>query len=147
MLIRAAQPDDAAAWEHMRQALWPSSADDHAAEIALYFDGSVQRPAEVLIAFDDKEQAIGFAELAIRDYAEGCYSGRVAYLEGWYVGPHVRRRGIGAALIKAAEDWGRTQGCTELGSDTDLENRVSEAAHRALGFVETDRIICFRKAL
>ena len=147
MVIRAAQPDNATIWERMRQLLWPSSPAEHAAEIASYFDGRLKRPAEVLIAFDAKEQAIGFVELAIRDYAEGCYSGRVAFLEGWYVEPHARRQGVGAALVKAAEEWGRAQGCTEFASDTDLENHVGEAAHRALGFVETDRIICFRKGL
>lgn len=147
MLIRPVQPSDAAAWERMRQSFWPSSPGEHAVEIAAFFDGRSKRPAEVLIALDTNGQAIGFAELAIRDYAEGCYSGQVAYLEGWYVEPHARRQGAGAALIKAAENWGRAQGCTEFASDTGLENHVSEAAHRALGFVETDRIICFKKNL
>jgi aminoglycoside 6'-N-acetyltransferase I len=100
-----------------------------------------------LLAFDDSGRAVGFAELSIRPYAEGCYSGRVAYLEGWFVEPAFRGRGLGAALVKAAEDWGRAQGCTELASDTEIANASSAAAHRALGFEEVERIICFRKAL
>lgn len=145
--IRPAQPGDAAAWECMRQALWPSPTDEHVAEIAAYFDGKQNRPAEVLLAIDADGQAIGFAELAIRECAEGCYSGRVAYLEGWYVAPGVRRQGVGAALVRAAEEWGRAQGCTEFASDTDLDNAVSEAAHHALGFIEAGRITCFKKNL
>lgn len=71
----------------------------------------------------------------------------MAYLEGWYVEPDVRRRGIGRALVRAAEDWGRTQGCTEFASDTEIENAASAAAHTALGFEEVDRVRCFRKRL
>jgi aminoglycoside 6'-N-acetyltransferase I len=100
MLIRPVQRSDAAAWERMRQSLWPSSPGEHAAEIASFFEGKLKRPAEVLIALNADEQAIGFAELAIRDYAEGCYPGRVTYLEGWYVEPFARRQSVGARSSK-----------------------------------------------
>ena len=50
-------------------------------------------------------------------------------------------------LVAAVEEWARAQGCTELGSDTTIENEGSVAAHRAIGFEEVDRIICFRKPL
>ena len=50
--------------------------------------------------------ALGFAELSIRNYAEDCTTNRVAYLEGWYVEPHARRRGVGRALVQAARPRG-----------------------------------------
>jgi len=132
----------------MRQTLWPSAPGEHADEIARFFFGSDRdNPAEVFIACDDSGAAIGFAEVSIRPYAEGCYSGRVAYLEGWFVEPAARRKGAGAALVKAAEEWGRTEGCTELASDAEIENDASTSAHRALGFAVTGRNICFRKDL
>ncbi|HEX8851962.1 MAG TPA: GNAT family N-acetyltransferase, partial [Pyrinomonadaceae bacterium] len=101
------------------------------------------------VAIEDEGRAlvVGFAELSVRSYAEGCDSGRVAYLEGWFVESTHRGRGVGRALVAAAEDWGRTLGCTEFASDTELDNRSSAAAHVALGFEEVDRIICFRKTL
>lgn len=145
--IRAVERRDAAAWERMRQAFWPSPEGEHAGEIAAYLDGDRRIAAEVLLALDDAERPIGFAELSIRPYAEGCRPGRVGYLEGWYVEPEHRRRGIGRALVAAAERWGRYQGCTELGSDTAVENLASASAHRALGFDEVDRLIAFRRAL
>lgn len=131
----------------MRQALWPSAEGEHAGEIARYFEGPTENPAEVFLALDETGQALGFCELSIRLYAESCYSGRVAYLEGWYVDPEHRRSGIGRALIEAAANWGRTQGCTEMASDTAIENDASAAAHRAAGFDETNRVITYRKAL
>jgi aminoglycoside 6'-N-acetyltransferase I len=49
--------------------------------------------------------------------------------------------------VRAAEEWGRAQGCTEFASDALIENVVSIAAHRALGFTEIDRVVTFRKDL
>ena len=146
-MIRAVRPDDAVDWERMREILWPSSPGEHTGEIAAFFGGDRRDPAEVFMALDDDGRAVGFAEVSIRPYAEGCYSGRVAYLEGWYVEEGRRREGVGAALVAAVEDWGRAQGCTELASDAEVHNRASAAAHRSLGFTEVGTMVCFRKAL
>jgi aminoglycoside 6'-N-acetyltransferase I len=131
----------------MRQALWPSAPGEHAGEIDRYFAGNLREPVEVLIAFDAQGDVLGFIELSIRAYAEGCVTDHVAFVEGWYVVPDARGRGIGAALMNAAENWARAQGCTELGSDAEAENIGSAAAHRALGFEETGVIRCFKKTL
>ncbi len=101
----------------------------------------------VLFVEDGHGRPIGFVELSLRAYAEGCQSDNVAYVEGWYVTPEARGRGVGRALIEAAEDWARGQGCTELASDAELGNAASAAAHEALGFSEVGQIRCFRKVL
>lgn len=145
--IRSATTHDAPAWLAMRQALWPDDGAGHAAEIQEFFAGRMRMPLEVLLAVDDSGAPLGFAELSIRPYAEECVTDRVAYLEGWYVVPNARRQGIGRALVAAAEQWALAQGCTEFGSDALVDNEVSAAAHRALGFVETVQIRCFRKPL
>jgi len=145
--VRAAEPKDGIGWLRMRCALWPEGSErEHAAEIAAFFAGTSHLPLAVLLAFEDAA-AVGFAELSIRSVAESCLTDRVAYLEGWYVEPAARRRGVGRALVTAAEDWGRAQGCTEFGSDTQIDNVTSAAAHAALGFEEVERIRCFRKPL
>jgi aminoglycoside 6'-N-acetyltransferase I len=144
--VRPVRREDASAWLQMRQALWPDDTGSHAVEIRDFFAGRRKMPLEVLIAFEG-DTPVGFAELSIRPYAEGCETDRVAYLEGWYVLPEHRRRGIGRALVRAAEAWGRTQRCTEFASDTNIENHTSAGAHRALGFDEVEQIRCFRKVL
>jgi len=131
----------------MREALWPDELGSHAGEIEQFFAGKLSMPLAVLIAVDESRTPVGFAELSIRNYAEDCVTDRVAYLEGWYVVPEARRRGFGRALVAAAEDWARAQGCTEFASDALLENESSAAAHRALGFEEAVQIRCFRKEL
>jgi aminoglycoside 6'-N-acetyltransferase I len=145
--VRPARPEDVAAWLRMRHALWPDEAGDHAREIEQFFAGRLREPLAVLFAVDDQDRPLGFAELDIRPYAEDCDTDRVAYLEGWYVEPAARRHGVGRALVAAAEEWGRAQGCTEFASDALLDNAVSAAAHLALGFEETVQIRCFKKRL
>jgi len=132
----------------MRHALWPDDPiEEHRAAIGRFFAGDRHEPAEVLLAFGDDGSAVGFAELSIRSIVDGCLSPHVGYLEGWYVDAHLRRQGVGRALIEGAEDWAVSIGCVEFASDALVENRVSLEAHLALGFEETDRVRNFRKPL
>ena len=96
---------------------------------------------------DDGACLGGFVEGGWRGYAEGCESSPVPYVEAWYVEPDLRRASWGRALVAAVEDWARAHGAVELASDTWLENDGSLAAHEKLGFVEVERIACFRKPL
>lgn len=88
------------------------------------------------------------AELAIRtDYVNGADTSPVAFLEGIYVVPEARRSGIARELVAAAERWALSMGCTELACDARIENTSSHAMHAALGFVETERVVFFKKVL
>lgn len=146
--VRPATSADAAAWVRLRCALWPEgSASEHRDEIDQFFAGQLREPLTTLLALNASGDAVGFAELSIRSYAEDCVTDHVAYLEGWYVVPEVRRQGVGTALVRVAEAWARSQGCTEFASDALIDNHVSAAAHRALGFQETVQIRCFRKVI
>ena len=147
LVIRPVERADAAVWERMRTALWPGDSGSHSTDIARFFSPQRNEPLEVLLACSGAGAPIGFVELSIRPHAVGCTSDRVAFVEGWYVAPDHRRRGVGAALIRAAEEWGRTNTCTELGSDTQLWNESSINAHKALGFEEVERLVAFRKSL
>jgi len=91
--------------------------------------------------------ALGFIELSLRNYAEGCASSPVPYVEGLYVGEGQRRQNVGRLLVAAAEDWAKQRGFTEMASDTQIENEASLGAHRAYGFAEVERIACLRKRL
>ena len=145
---RPVENSDAADWTRLRQALWPDAVPgEHAEAVARYFAGTLREPIMVLLAEDGHGRPVGFVELSLRAYAEGCQSDNVAYVEGWYVGPEVRGRGVGRALIEAAEDWARSQECTELASDAQLDDAASAAAHEAVGFSDVGQIRCFRKVL
>ena len=130
----------------MRNALWP--ADDHADEIEEHFrSGGSDVLAIVFVAERTPGRLAGFLELGLRAYAEGCESSPVPFIEGWFVDDDVRGRSIGRELVRAAEAWARGEGYREIASDVELENRGSQKAHRALGYEEVGRIVCFRREL
>ena len=101
----------------------------------------------VFLAENDEAHPVGFLELSLRAFSDGCNSMPVPHVEGWYVEPQARRHGLGLALMSAAEDWARARGFTELASDTQLDNDASQRAHARCGFDEVERLIKFRKKL
>jgi aminoglycoside 6'-N-acetyltransferase I len=144
-VIREARAGDRPAWAVMRAALWP---EEDAAAHALEIDALLARSnAWSFIAEGSDGAAIGFAEIAIRPYANGCDSQPVAFLEGIWVAEPVRHRSIGKQLIAHIEAFLLARGFCELGSDAPLDNLASQDAHRGWGFAETERVVYFRKRL
>lgn len=145
--VRAAAPEHRDAWARLRCELWPEEPQAELRDEARqYFEGGLANLPQVLVAVGEGA-VVGFAELNIRPYAEGCSTSRVAYLEAWYVREPLRRRGIGRALLEHAEAWARSLGCSEFASDALADNIDSACAHRAAGFAEVEVIRCFRKVL
>lgn len=133
----------------MRRELWPDQPiDELRHDVDAFFDGRATNLWTVLFAVDDAiDDIIGFAELNIRVYAEGCVSSRIAFLEGWYVAPQRRGCGVGAALIQGGEQWALSIGCTEFASDAQAGNALGRTAHLGVGFEEVEVLRCFRKVL
>lgn len=146
-MVRALAPGDLEAWLRLRRALWPEAAARELMREAETYVAGAGPLAAVFLAAAPSGELLGMLELSLRSYAEGCEATPVPYVEGWYVVPAARRQGVGRALMAAAEDWARDRGHTELASDTLIDNRVGEHAHGALGFVEVERAIHFRKDL
>jgi aminoglycoside 6'-N-acetyltransferase I len=146
MRISPAAPDDAADWAAMRTALWPRSQSEHEKDIAeLLIDAG--RTLN-LIARDADGRAVGFTEASLRhDYVNGCKTSPVAFLEGIFVWPAARNKGVARAMVEAVETWARQMGCKEFASDAAIENIASLDMHQALGFAETQRVVFFRKVL
>jgi len=130
----------------MREALWPGSLAGHDADTRRYFEDRDARLCTFVAEADDGG-IVGFLELGERSYAPGCESSPVPFIEGWYVDPAARRKGVGAALVRAAERYAREAGFSEIGSDVEIDNEGSLRAHAALGYEETDRTVAFRRSL
>lgn len=100
------------------------------------------------MALNEQGVAFGFIEVSVRhDYVNGTRSSPVGFLEGIYVQPVARRKGVAHALVQAAMQWAKAHGCSEFASDTSIENQSSQAVHRSLGFVETERVVYFKRQL
>ena len=149
--VRPAAPADREVLGRMRHALWPdSSVEHHEEELVPILAGKPPgiMPLVNFVAEDASGEIVGFVEVGLRSTADGCDWARpVGYIEGWYVAESHRRRGVGAQLIAAAENWAREQGCTEMASDTQIDNTQSLQAHLRLGYEIAERSILFRKSL
>jgi aminoglycoside 6'-N-acetyltransferase I len=133
-------------WLLLRQALWPRSDTEHLKEMCRIVAQS-ERCAS-LVAYSSGRQPIGLAEISVRyEHVNGASGSPVAFLEGLYVVPEFRRRQIASRLVEAAIEWAILKGMTEIVSDTTVDNEVSQALHRALGFTEVGRLVYFRKSL
>lgn len=127
MIVRPVKDSDAEVWTELRTRLWPD--DGHLEEISHYFWGQSDEPQAVLVAELPPQGIVGCVELSIRSCVANCSSNRVGYIEGLYVVPRARHRGVARALVKASLAWARAEGCLEFASD------------------RADRVVVFRKFL
>lgn len=143
--IRLAAPADMSEWLRMRLLLWPEIAGE---DLRAEMEGMLADPMTPVFVLERPAGGLGgFLEAGTRKYAEGCVTAPVGYIEGWFVDEDLRGRGFGHALVREAEDWARSQGLQEMGSDTWLDNEASIRAHLAMGYEEVERLIHFAKTL
>ncbi len=147
MNINPAQTCDEPDWLALRVALWPhASPESHLSEM-MHLLREPHRFAQ-FIARDEQGEALGLLEAAVRsDYVNGTASSPVGFLEGIYVKPAAREQGVARALVQVAMQWAGANGCTEFASDTAIENHMSQEMHRRLGFVETERVVYFKRLI
>jgi aminoglycoside 6'-N-acetyltransferase I len=134
-------------WLALRQALWPDTPiSEHREEMRQMFRRPTQFAAFVARGID--EQPLAFAEASLRsDYVDGTSTSPVVFLEGIYVTPEQRRRGIARQLVETVCRWGRELGCREFASNALAENAASQEFHRAAGFRETERVVFYLREL
>ena len=144
-MIRKATAEDLVSAAELAALLWPEAGKE---ELEREFRDLLEDGECALFLASEGDRDVGFAQCQLRhDYVEGTDSSPVGYLEGVYVAEGYRRNGYAAALLHACEQWAKEKGCTEFASDCELDNAESLRFHRAVGFTEANRIICFQKKL
>lgn len=145
MDIQELTPDTILHLAEMMKELWP---DVNMEEEVANNSRVYRNPLQTAFLIKQNDQWVGFAYMAIRkDFVEGTSTSPVAYLEGIYIREPFRQMGYAQKLLHRCEEWSRTHGATEMGSDTDITNEVSQQFHLATGFKEVNRIVCFAKKL
>ena len=143
--IHILSEENLADFTQLTLALWPEGVYAEELEQAKNLISSTK---DVVFLAKVQEDYIAFIHTSLRtDYVEGTNSSPVAYIEGIYVSPSYRRIAVAAQLLAKAENWARQQGCTEMGSDTEIANLLSQQFHVGSGFTEVNRIVCYRKTL
>lgn len=131
-------------WLSLRKKLWPPhESDDFEQEIR----DIIESPRMTAFLAYENENCVGFSEIAIRDYADGCSTRNVGYLEGIFIEPEYRKRGFALALIRKAESWLIQKGCSEIASDAEIDNQPSLHWHKSAGFAELKPVVQFVKKL
>ena len=130
--IRPVTPADAATWLRLRTAHWPDGAADHGPEIAAFFAGTARDPQAVFLAeyaetptksgrhserSAESLFVVALMELSIRIDLAPLPNVKVGYVEGFYIVPEFRGRGLARQLLRFAQDWARQQHCPGFASD------------------------------
>ena len=144
-MIQNATKKDAEALAALAHLLWENHSAQALAGEFRELLGSGE--AACFLAWEDGNP-VGFAQCQLRhDYVEGTKTSPVGYLEGVFVLPEFRHRGLAGELLAACEGWAVARGCAEFASDCELGNEASRKFHLGMGFSEANRIICFTKKL
>jgi aminoglycoside 6'-N-acetyltransferase I len=143
--IKMATKDNLRALTKLGMELWPGH---EFSELQEEFLEMIQSDKHNILLYLDCNVPVAFIHLSIRnDYVEGSVSSPTGYLEGIYVRPEFRRRGISSELFAVGKDWLIRNGCIQIGSDMEIDNQDSYPFHMSLGFREAGRLITFIRDL
>ena len=143
-VIRTATEEDRPVWLELRKLVYTDCSDEfHEEDINIW----MRDEGKECFFMEVEGRVVGFLEASLRNIVDGCLTSPVGFMEGICLYPEFRGRGLSKKLMAVAEDWMRAKGCTEMGSDSDLENEEAIKFHRAIGFEETFRIVQFKKKL
>ena len=125
--------------------LWPHHSEE---DMRIEFERILKSRRDAAFVCLHDGQAMGFVTVSMRvDYVQSSTTSPVGYLEGLFVEKPHRRGGAGALLVATAEDWARSRGATEMGSDAYASNLTSRRFHQAVGFQVTRPLTHFIKKI
>ena len=140
--LRRARADDAAELARLSGQLgYPQDATVFASRLRRLL---VSADHPVIVATDDDRSLLGFVALENRLMLE---LGERVEIVGLAVDEGARRRGIGQALVHAAEDWAREIGVAEVMVRSNIARAQSHPFYEGAGFTRTKTQHVYRKRL
>ncbi len=85
------------------------------------------------VAVGDGE-LVGHVSAEVQEAPPVVQRGDSLHITEVYVTPAHRREGVGAALLREAERWGRSRGCSYVTLTVDAANEAAQALYRTLDF-------------
>lgn len=121
--------------------------DAEEAELRIEFQQTLTSSKQkIILAKNSGQTLVGFAFISIRtDHVAGAEQPPTGYLEGIFIEPGYRKKGIAKKLVQLGETWLKKNNCTQMGSDTWLWNKESQEFHEKIGFREEERLVHFIK--
>lgn len=99
----------------------------------------VEKNQSVIFLASADGAAAGFTQL-YPSFSSGAMA-RIFVLNDLFVAPEMRRRGVGAALLKAAAEYGLRERAVRLTLSTELSNTTAQALYEKNGW-KRDTIFC-----
>ena len=97
-----------------------------------------------LLVADEDGRAVGWIQVSLTRVFEAPTSAEIA---GLVVDAGERGRGIGAALVAAAEEWAAARGCRALRVRCNVVRERAHAFYRREGFREVKRQLVFERPI
>lgn len=134
--IEAAAPADCVAVVRLWQATgltrpWNDSARD--------FDTALANPTSTVL--------LAWADDALAGSVMAGFDGHRGWVYYLAVAPDLAKRGIGKALMEAAEDWLRGAGCARLRLMVRGDNLAARGFYQAIGYTEQDVVTMGRSLM
>jgi ribosomal protein S18 acetylase RimI-like enzyme len=134
----------------------PFRLDDHERVMALWAEGGLPLKPAGRDSRDNiaKQIRLPNVRFLVAEEGEGgrvvgtvfaTHDGRKGWINRLAVDAALRRRGLGARLVRAAEDWLEAQGMDILACLIEGDNAVSMAVFERLGYKKHPEIIYFAK--
>lgn len=143
MRVRQATPDDLMVVVELRLALVTEHADniiygrtrrDMRTRARQLYLSQLRSPREVTLLAEQDGSVVGILRCVDSVGHPLLHPDRYGYISSVYVRPAARRHGVLSALMRAAEQWCRGRGLTELRLHNAADNPVSNATWDAFGF-------------
>ncbi len=129
-------------WSVLIQELWPMNGTKLNNEFAELFS------KQTGICTFNGDNLVGVVHVAIRtDYVAGTSTSPVGYIEGIVVTKSMRKQGIASELLNQAALFAKSKGCSEMGSDIEIDNLESLEFHIKNGYIEQERVVALSKKI
>ena len=128
--IRAYRAEDFAAVDALWREAFPDDPPWNAAAVSIPAKLAVQ--PELLLVADDGGQVVGTIMAG--------YDGHRGWLYAAAVRASHQRRGIGTALVRAAEERLRARGCHKINLQVRASSRAVAAFYQGLGYAPEERL-------
>jgi GNAT superfamily N-acetyltransferase len=113
-------------------------------QIARRFARIEKRPDQIVLVAEEAGVAIAWLHVAVHPYLE---SDAFAEILGLVVAEDRRNRRTGHALVQAAEEWARAQGCATMRVRSRITRDRAHAFYERGGFFRVKTQHCFEKTI
>jgi ribosomal protein S18 acetylase RimI-like enzyme len=110
-----------------------------------FLHGRLARGESTILLARLGAQAVGFTQLYPSFTSAG--AARIFILNDLYVLPQAEGQGVGAALLEAAERFGRSAGAVRLTLVTGVDNQRAQALYQRAGWARSDAFVTFNRPL